>query len=173
MKGTEGMLSSALVLWLAALGLGFVVWRRGASAFYGALKAAAVQLVILIPRVGLALLTAGFIGKLLPAETIGQMIGFESGIAGVLIASLFGGMMPSGPTIAFPIVVILRHSGAGVPQIAAFLTAWSVFAWHRVLIYEIALMGLRFALIRMVSSLVLPLVSGVLATVLCLMTGMR
>jgi uncharacterized membrane protein YraQ (UPF0718 family) len=132
-----------------------------------------VQLVILLPRVGLALLTAGFISKLLPAETIGHMIGFDSGIGGILIASLFGAMMPSGPTIAFPIVVVLRFSGAGVPQVAAFLTAWSVFAWHRVLIYEVAMMGYRFAAIRMVSSLVLPLVSGVIATVLCLLTGMR
>ena len=167
------MVDSAVVLWLAALVLGIIVWRRSGTVFQGALKAAAVQLVILIPRVCLALLTAGFVGKLLPAETIGHMIGFDSGIGGILIASLFGAMMPSGPTIAFPIVVVLRLAGAGVPQIAAFLTAWSVFAWHRVLIYEVAMMGYRFAAIRMASSLVLPLVSGAIATLLCLLTGMR
>ena len=167
------MLDTVVVLWLAALVLGIIVWRRSTTAFQGALKAAAVQLVIIIPRVSLALLTAGFVGKLLPAEAIGHMIGFDSGIVGILIASLFGAMMPSGPTIAFPLVVVLRLSGAGVPQIAAFLTAWSVFAWHRVLIYEVAMMGYRFALIRMASSLVLPLVSGAIATLLCLLTGMR
>jgi uncharacterized membrane protein YraQ (UPF0718 family) len=167
------MLDSALVLWLAAAILGIIVWRGSATAFRGALRAAAVQLVILLPRVGLALLTAGFISKLLPAETIGHMIGFDSGISGILIASVFGALMPSGPMIAFPIVVVLRAAGAGVPQIAAFLTAWSVFAWHRVLIYEVTMMGYRFAAIRMVSSLALPLVSGAIATALCMVTGMR
>jgi hypothetical protein len=167
------MLDSAVILWLAAGILGIIVWRRSPAAFRNALRAAAVQLVILLPRVGLALLTAGFISKLLPAETIGHMIGFDSGISGILIASVFGALMPSGPMIAFPIVVVLRVAGAGVPQIAAFLTAWSVFAWHRVLIYEVTMMGYRFAAIRMMSSLALPLVSGAIAAGLCMLTGMR
>jgi hypothetical protein len=75
--------------------------------------------------------------------------------------------------IAFPLVVVLRISGAGVPQVAAFLAAWSVFALHRVLIYEVAMMGYRFATIRLVSSLTLPIVSGGIAMALCLLTGMR
>jgi uncharacterized membrane protein YraQ (UPF0718 family) len=168
------MVDSSLILWLAALGLGIAVWRRlGYAAFRAALKAAAVQLIVIIPKMSLALLTAGFIGKMVPAETIGHMIGFDSGISGILIASVFGGIMPSGPMIAFPLVVVLRISGAGVPQVAAFLAAWSVFALHRVLIYEVAMMGYRFATIRLVSSLTLPIVSGGIAMALCLLTGMR
>jgi len=167
------MLDSAVLLWIAAVVLGVIVWRRSFSAFRGALEAAGTQLLIVIPRVFLALLAAGFIGKLLPAETIGHMIGFESGWSGILIASAFGALMPSGPMVAFPIIVVLRLAGAGVPQVTAFLTAWAVFAWHRVLIYEVAMMGYRFAAIRMISSLVLPIVSGAIAIVLCLLTGMR
>jgi hypothetical protein len=44
----------------------------------------------------------------------------------------------------------------------AFLTAWSVFAFHRVLIYEITLMGWRFSAVRLTSSLVLPPLAGFL-----------
>ena len=90
-----------------------------------------------MPRICLALLLAGFIAKLIPTEFIGHLIGYASGWSGIALAILFGGMMPSGPMIAFPVVVVLRGADAGAPQIVAFLTAWSVFAWHRVLIYEV------------------------------------
>ena len=55
-----------------------------------------------------------------------------------------------------PIVVVLLSSGAGFPQVVAFLTAWSVFAFHRVVIYEVPLMGLRFSMTRLAASLALP-----------------
>ena len=48
----------------------------------------------------------------------------------------------------------------------AFLTAWSVFAFHRVLIYEITLMGWRFSAVRLISSLILPPLAGLLAMIL-------
>jgi hypothetical protein len=51
---------------------------------------------------------------------------------------------------------------SGLPQLVAFLTAWSVFAFHRVLIYEATLMGWRFVALRLTASLVLPLLAGVL-----------
>lgn len=45
--------------------------------------------------------------------------------------------------------------GAGLPQLVAFLTAWSVLALHRVLMYEAALMGWLFSVTRLTSSLIL------------------
>lgn len=165
------MLSSAIVLWLIALVLGFFVYRRGPDEFKKAVHRAGEQMLSIIPRICLALLIAGFIGKLLPSEAVGHAIGFESGLKGILIASLFGLCMPSGPIIAFPIVMVLLGAGAGVPQITAFLTAWAVYAWHRLLIYEVTLMGWPFAIVRMASSLVLPLVAGVFADALCRLTG--
>jgi uncharacterized membrane protein YraQ (UPF0718 family) len=71
--------------------------------------------------------------------------------------------VPSGPIVSFPLVVVLWKAGAGLPQLVAFLTAWSVFAFHRVLIYESTLMGWRFVALRLVASLVLPVLAGVLA----------
>ena len=46
------------------------------------------------------------------------------------------------------------------------MPAWSVFAFHRVLIYEITLMGWRFSAIRLISSLILPPLAGLLAMAL-------
>jgi hypothetical protein len=68
--------------------------------------------------------------------------------------------------VSFPVVVIFVQAGAGFPQVVAFVTAWSVIGFHRVLIYEIPLMGWRFSAIRLASSVVLPLVAGLLAATL-------
>jgi hypothetical protein len=48
----------------------------------------------------------------------------------------------------------------------AFVTAWSVFAFHRIVMYEIPIMGARFAMLRLLSSLVLPPLAGTLALII-------
>ena len=53
--------------------------------------------------------------------------------------------------------------GAGTPQLVAFLTAWSVFAMHRHLMWEIPLLGAGFAAKRLTASLVLPPTAAVIA----------
>ncbi len=119
-----------------------------------------------LPRVALALFAAGFVGHLIPSEPVGHLIGAGSGFVGIALAALVGGFIPSGPMVSFPVVVIFVQAGAGFPQVVAFVTAWSVIGFHRVLIYEIPLMGWRFSAIRLASSVVLPLVAGLLAATL-------
>jgi uncharacterized membrane protein YraQ (UPF0718 family) len=155
--------SATVFLWALALVLGALALRRGRETARRGLEISLERVLGIIPRIAVALLTAGFVAKLLPGEPIAALIGAESGWRGVLIASLTGGFVPAGPIIAFPLVVVLAKAGAGFPQIVAFLTAWSVFAFHRVLIYETTLMGWRFSAVRLASSLVLPPLSGFLA----------
>lgn len=167
------MLDSAVFLWLLAAVLGTVLAVRYPERLPPALRVAALNLVAITPRLSVALILAGFVAKLIPTETIGSMIGYDSGWQGIVLGCLFGGMMPSGPMIAFPVVVVLRHADAGAPQVVAFLTAWSVFAWHRMLAYEITMLGWPFTAVRLISSLALPFVAGALALVLCGLTGVR
>jgi len=154
--------SSSLLLWALALVLGLMALRRGRGTARLGLEVSLERFVAIIPRIAVALVTAGFVAKLLPGEPIAALIGAESGWRGILIASLTGGFVPAGPIISFPLVVVLYKAGAGIPQLVAFLTAWSVFAFHRVLIYETTLMGWRFSAVRLTSSLVLPPLSGFL-----------
>ncbi|MEZ5830953.1 MAG: hypothetical protein R3D05_07205 [Dongiaceae bacterium] len=105
-------------------------------------------------------MTAGFVARLIPSDVVVEHIGPDSGLSGTLIAMLVGGFIPAGPIISFPLVVVLSHAGAGTVQLVTLLTAWSVFAIHRVVIYEIPLMGARFSAIRLVSSLPLPLIAA-------------
>jgi uncharacterized membrane protein YraQ (UPF0718 family) len=167
------MPDSAVVLWGIAGILGILVARRDRMQFVDAMRSSLLTLISVLPRLCVAMILAGFIAKLIPSETIGHLIGYDTGWRGIALATLFGGLMPSGPMVAFPVVVVLRNADAGLPQIVAFLTAWSVFAWHRVLTYEVAILGWRFVTIRLMSSIVLPLVASLVAMVICEVMGLR
>jgi len=160
------MINGALILWMLALVLAFWALRRSTAKARVAIATAGERFLEIMPRIALALMAAGFIAVLIPSEPVARYIGADSGFAGILLASLVGGFVPGGPILSFPLVVVLYKAGAGLPQVVAFLTAWSVFAFHRVLIYEVTLMGWRFSAVRLISSLILPPVAGLLAMAL-------
>jgi uncharacterized membrane protein YraQ (UPF0718 family) len=160
------MTATLVVLALAAVAALIVAARAPATArprLGQASTEAFEQFLLFLPRITIAIVAAGFIARLLPNAVAAHLIGPESGAKGILIASVVGGFVPSGPFVSFPIVVALDKAGAGTPQLIAFLTAWSVFAFHRVLIYESTLMGWRFSATRLVASLPLPPAAGFLA----------
>ena len=113
-----------------------------------------------LPRILLALLSAGFLSHLLPHEIIAEWLGHESGIKGIAIATLLGSVMPGGPLIAFPIVVILTKAGAGMPAVVTFLTSWSVLGIQRIIGFELPMMGSKFVLNRVAIGIFLPAISG-------------
>jgi uncharacterized protein len=156
----------ALVLWGLAIVLALWALRRSTAKARVAIMTAGERFLEIMPRIALALLAAGFIGVLVPSEPVARYIGPDSGFVGILIASVVGGFVPGGPILSFPLVVVLYKAGAGIPQLIAFLTAWSVFAFHRVAIYELTLMGWRFSAVRLISSLVLPPLAGLLSIAL-------
>ncbi|TCK30397.1 hypothetical protein EV667_0485 [Ancylobacter aquaticus] len=131
-----------------------------------ALQIAVSTLGRTIPALFLAVLAAQLLTPLIPNKVIGGWIGPESGMGGVLIASAFGAIIPGGPVVSFPIVLIFQAGGAGSPQLIALLSAWSVVAIHRLAAFEVPLMGVHFALRRLAASLVLPPLSGLIALLL-------
>jgi uncharacterized membrane protein YraQ (UPF0718 family) len=156
-----------IALWVLALALGGLVFaKHGEADGFQAVKAAASRAFRVLPRIAVAVLTAGFAARLIPSGLVAQHIGPESGFYGVLIAMLVGGLIPSGPIVSFPLVVVLSQAGAGMVQLITLLTAWSVFALHRVVIYEIPLMGLPFSVTRLLSSLPLPLIAAGITSLL-------
>lgn len=156
------MIVSILFPGLLALVLGYIAQRRSPAMLRAALRSATGRFIEIMPKIAVALIAAGFIGKLVPASVIGSHIGPESGASGIMLATVIGGIMPGGPIVTFPVVIILLKAGAGFPQVVAFLTGWSVFALHRMIIYEIPMMGWQFSVVRLTSSLILPPLAGFL-----------
>lgn len=156
------MIEGLLFMGPLALILAVLTYRKSPSLFRTSSRTAGVRFIEIIPRISCAILAAGFVGTLLPAETVGHQIGPDSGFYGIAVAAFAGGITPAGPIVSFPIIAVLMKAGAGFPQVVAFLTAWSVFAFHRVLTYEIPMMGWRFSAVRLAASCMLPFLSAYL-----------
>ncbi len=144
------------VLALAALSRMDGTFQRG-------LRRAVEQLALLAPRMVCALTAAGFIARLIPSELIGQYLGAEAGLKAILLASAVGLIIPAGPVIAFSIAAIFARSDASTAALIAFITSWSLFAAHRIFIYEIPLLGPSFLRLRVVSVAALPIFAGLMA----------
>ena len=157
---------SIAFVWTLALGSGLAVLFQPRAARRSALEVVRQNALFMLTRIPLAIVGASFLATLLPDETVGAWLGGASGWHGVLVASALGGFVPSGPMVSFPIAIALMKSGAGLPQTIAFLTAWSVMAFHRILIWELPLLGWRFVGARLLSSLLLPPLSGLTAVLL-------
>ncbi|MCL6709236.1 hypothetical protein M8R20_19805 [Pseudomonas sp. R2.Fl] len=120
----------------------------------------------MVLRVPLALLAASFISELVPTKVIGAILGAESGAKGVFLACILGGLIPGGPMISFPIAIVIWQMGAGQVQMVTFLASWSIFAVHRIISYELPIMGPRFVAVRLASSWMLPPLTGLIAFVI-------
>jgi uncharacterized membrane protein YraQ (UPF0718 family) len=118
---------------------------------------------VLVIRLPLALLATAFLIQTMPMEVLAPLIGPASGLTGIVIASLVGGIMPGGPMTSFPLALVFLNGGAGTPQIVALIAGWSVFAVHRLLAYEAPIMGWQFVLLRGLSSLPVPILAGLSA----------
>lgn len=165
------MSGALLIIWLLALSLaGYATFRKDGSLSEGLVRGAD-QLIRVLPRVLMALTAAGFIAKLIPSEIVGAWLGADSGASGIVVAAFAGLLVPSGPIVSFSLAAVLATSGAAPPQLIAFITSWSIFAIHRVTIYEIPMLGWRFLVVRLGASFLLPLLAGASAGIVLLAAG--
>jgi len=107
-------------------------------------------------------LVAGLAQVLIPRDIIQQWIGAESGLRGILLGSIAGGLTPGGPYAVFPIVGSLYRAGASLGAVVSFVSAWSLWSVTR-LPMEVALIGPRVAIVRFVATLVVPPLAGLFA----------
>jgi len=97
---------------------------------------------------------------LVPQDVVARHFGREAGFRGLIIASAAGVLTPGGPMVSVPLLVALANSGAAMPSLVAYMTAWSLFGLQRIIAWEAPLMGWRFVSVRVLASLALPLIAG-------------
>lgn len=145
----------AIVLFLTGL-------YRGEGEHVEGLKSAFNMTVQILPLLFFAFIVAGMVQALIPREFISKWVGTQSGIKGIIIGTIAGGLSPGGPYVSLPIAAGLMKSGAGVGTLVAYLTGWSLWAFAR-LPMEVGIMGWKFTLIRLASTFVFPPVAGLIA----------
>jgi uncharacterized membrane protein YraQ (UPF0718 family) len=149
-----------LLLLLAVL-IGIAVYQR--QDFGPVLQRFIEQFAKLVPRMLCALVAAGFIAEMIPRETISGYLGADAGWRALPVAAAAGLMIPAGPVIAFAIAAVFAKAGASTAALVTFITAWTLFAAHRILIYELPLLGGSFLRLRAVSVVLVPFLAGGLA----------
>jgi uncharacterized membrane protein YraQ (UPF0718 family) len=154
------------LLIIAAIGLaaGAAVWRlHGPEGVMRALGVAAGVFLGVLPAMLAGLLLAGSLKQLIPAGALAKWMGAESGWRGLGVATLAGMAMPGGPMAAFPLVLVLAQAGADRGALIAFIVAWALNGFQRVLVWEVPLLGADFAILRFLCGLPLGLIAGALA----------
>lgn len=154
---------ASLLLYGAVAVLGRIAWQRHDGSFHHALQLALVQARLVAPRICFAVLGAGFIAALVPPELVASVIGHDTGVLGLVIASAIGVATPGGPMLAFAVGSAALEVGAGMPQIIAYVTAWALYNVNRTTVWELPIVGRRAALQRIAVTLPVPLLLGLAA----------
>jgi hypothetical protein len=149
-----------IMLWLIVGVLGAVAAFRGRVLLNYGTRDGVVEFLHLLPRIAIGVIGSGFIAEALPNALIAPWLGPESGLTGVVIATLGGALTPGGPVVGFSIGAAALKSGAGAPQVIAYSTAWALFALQRMLIWEIPMMPARVVWLRAAVSLPLPFLAA-------------
>jgi len=156
------MLIPTLIMGVIAIVLLFIAYQRGGGEHILGLKSAGNILLQITPLLIFAFIIAGMVQVLIPTEMISKWIGAESGLRGILIGTVVGGLMPGGPYVSLPIAAGLLRTGASIGTMVAFLTAWSLWAVTRMPM-ELGILGWKFTLIRLACTFFFPPIAGLIA----------
>jgi uncharacterized membrane protein YraQ (UPF0718 family) len=151
-----------LILAIAAALAALAFWRGGASLLRAGLADGADQLLRYALLIAVSFFAAGLAQALIPAEWIRTGLGRDSGLRGMALATAAGIATPAGPFVSLPIAATLLRAGADPAAVVTYLTAWSLLAVHRLVAWEVPLLGARFALVRYAICVALPLLAGLL-----------
>lgn len=156
------MLIPTVIMGTLAMVLLLVGYLKGQGEHLMGMKSALTLVVEILPLLFFAFIMAGMVQVLLPREVVSKWVGVESGMRGIIVGTLAGGLTPGGPFVSMPIAVGLLHSGASVGTLVAFLTAWSLWSFAR-LPMEVGILGWKFTVIRVACTFFFPPIAGFIA----------
>ncbi len=162
------MIDLILTILLAAIAaaLAVAVARRSRPLLRASARDGVSEFLRLMPRMAIGVLGSGFIAAALPQDLVGRWLGDASGLLGIVIATLAGAATPGGPMVGFAIGAAALKGGAGAPQVIAYSTAWALYAFPRLMSYELPIMPVRVVWLRVLASLPLPFFAAWLAMLL-------
>src|SRR3989338_535630 len=157
------MFIPTVIMAILAFILIFTGFHKGQN--INVLKSSLKLTLEILPLLVFAFIVAGMVQVLIPQEVITKWVGRESGMRGILIGTLAGGLFPGGPYVSFPVVAGLLRAGASIGTLVAFITGWSLLSISR-LPMDIGILGWKLALIRIACTFFFPPVAGWLAQAL-------
>src|SRR5207302_6312747 len=99
--------------------------------------------ILNVPGIAFGVIGSGYIAAVIPAEIFTGWLGPNSGWLGVLTAVIAGAATPGGPVVGFSIGAVALKAGGGAPQVLAYVIAWALFAFQRLMLWENPFMPAR------------------------------
>jgi hypothetical protein len=152
-----------IILWGSVAAVGFIAYRRGPKIMTASLREGALDFINIVPRIALGVIGSGYIAAVIPQQVITGWLGPNSGWPGVLTAVIAGAATPGGPVVGFSIGAVALRAGGGSPQVLAYVVAWALFAFQRLLLWEIPFMPARFVWFRAAVSVPFPFLAAAIA----------
>ena len=154
------VLALSVFLWAIVATLAWRAWRKGPDVMKEGLREGAYDFLALLPRLAVGVVGSGFLAALLPADLVRTWLGADSGIGGILIATIAGALTPGGPVVGFALGSTALKSGAGLVPVVAYATAWALYAFQRLFIWELPFMPAKLVWLRVAASLPLPILAA-------------
>jgi uncharacterized membrane protein YraQ (UPF0718 family) len=155
--------SFLVLLFLTGLGGLGVVWMSGPSRMVDIVVETLGFLGLLSPKIAAGIFIAATLPMLLPRDTVGRLVGRESGLRGLIVAAACGAALPGGPMMTFPLAAGLTVAGADLGAMIAFISGWSLLGLNRTLIWEFSFLPADLVWTRYALSLPMPVVLGLAA----------
>lgn len=120
----------------------------------------------IMPQFLAIILVIGIMLSVLTSEQISRFLGQDSGIMGVVMAAFIGAVTLIPGFVAFPLASALLHNGAGITQIAAFVSTLMMVGIITIPV-EIEYFGKKVTIIRNLSAFIFSfIVAGVMGVIL-------
>ena len=157
------MLATIIVMGILAIGLSVYAYTKGSlpEGLNNALKLGSSVL----PALLFAFVIVGMVNSLGLVNNVKSILGNDSGLKGIGIATLGGMLTPGSMFVAYPIAGTLLKSGAGISPVVAYVVAWSTWQWLR-LPFEFSFLGWKFVFVKWCCILILPIIAGLIAKLL-------
>jgi hypothetical protein len=152
-----------ITLWGSVAVLGFMAWQRGRVVLVSSVREGSMDFINIVPRIALGVIGSGYIAAVIPSEVITGWLGPDSGWFGVRAAVIAGAATPGGPVVGFSIGAVALKVGGGTPQVIAYVVAWALFAFQRMILWEVPFMPARFVWFRAAVSLPFPFLAAAIA----------
>ena len=152
-----------IILWGTVAAMAFMAWQRGRAVLVSSAREGTMDFINIVPRIALGVIGSGYIAAIIPQQVITGWLGPNSGWSGVLAAVIAGAATPGGPVVGFSIGAVALKSGGGAPQVIAYVVAWALFAFQRLILWEIPFMPARFVWFRAAVSVPFPFLAAAIS----------
>jgi uncharacterized membrane protein YraQ (UPF0718 family) len=150
-----------LLLTALSVAAAIAVWQlKGPARFWEVLGRDTAFALGLLPKIAAGVLIALALPRLFSRERVMSMIGPDSGLRGLAIATLAGAAIPGGPSVTFPLAIGLMAAGADLGAGVAMVSGWVLLGLNRTIIWEFSFLPAEIVMLRFGLSLILPIAAG-------------